>query len=68
MTTKFDVIEWFAEKAGKTCYRDNVIALRAKIADADDPALIVKYEEEIEREYREAQDRYDDWVSDLDYC
>lgn len=74
MTTKFDVVEWFAEKAGKTCYKTEVNKLKEAIeaAKTDEDRehgmmMISVFEEEIERVYREAQDRYDDWVTDIDY-
>lgn len=71
MTTKFDVVLWFAEKAGKNEIDD----LNAQIEEIKLEALhnanktfyvaglmkrIKEKEAEIERVYREAQDRYDD--------
>jgi hypothetical protein len=63
--SKFDVVEWMAEKAGKPAYRCEVNGWKVKLNNTDDPALIAKYSKEIETIYREAQDRYDDWVSDI---
>lgn len=75
MTTNFDVVEWFAEKAGKTSYKIEIDDLKTQIEEIKLEALhnankafyvaglmrrIKEKEAEIERVYREAQDRYDD--------
>lgn len=65
---KFDVVEWFAEKCGKTYYRDEIASFVAIIRMGGlSEAVVASLNAHIEEIRRMAQDRYDDWVSDLDY-
>lgn len=71
MTTKFDVVEWMATN-GHPSYKNEIAAIRGQIeiAMTDEDRehgmrMIDMFDEEIERITREAQDRYDDWVSDI---
>lgn len=77
---KFDTVEWMTQH-GKTAYRDEIESLerfvRIARSNADmetNPVLVQEYEAKIEQYEREildvrqqAQDRYEDWVSDMDY-
>lgn len=70
---KFDAVEWMTQH-GKTCYRDEIAKLECgiRIAERDGDmehgmTMIRMYEEQIRAVRQQAQDRYDDWVSDFDW-
>lgn len=71
--SKFDVVEWMHTN-GHPSYKNEINNLKAQIAIAKTDGdrehgmkMIDMYNEEIERVTREAQDRYDDWASDIDW-
>lgn len=77
-TTKFDVVRWMADH-GHPGYANEINALECTINEIKGDAgrywdqceftrgTIAKIRDAIETVRREAQDRYDDWVSDIDF-
>lgn len=76
---KFDVVEWMAHY-GHTSYKtqianlENCIVIEKLTADIEQggdystcAAKLADYEKQIRDIRQQAQDRYDDWVSDVDF-